>query len=143
MWIKTTLTKPGNLLICARLCCKNKSFSSDCIIMDEVNILVKNFYKRKQKIIYLHLTRKRNRILTPDEEVAMIFSSNAEDGPTTSKRARLISNSLASGSQDEHCEFRPNETRSMGHRRQIWDDSSDSDSPTSNDAKGLLLNLNL
>lgn len=107
--------------------------------MDEVSVLIEF---RKSKIIDIHTKQKRNLIMTPDEEVAMIFSSNKEDGPSTSKRARLISNSLASSSQDdnEHCQYHPSGSRSIGHRRQIWDDSSDSDSPSAADAKGLLSN---
>lgn len=74
----------------------------------------------------------------------MIFSSNEDDGPTSSKRARLISDNLPGSSQDEHMnmQYRPHETRSIGHRRQIWDDPTDSDSPSSSgDAKGLPTNL--
>ncbi len=69
-------------------------------------------------------------MMTPDEEVEMIFSSNKDDdnGPTTSKRARLISTTQASSSRDDdHCQYGPSASRSIAHRKQIWDDSSDSD----------------
>lgn len=74
----------------------------------------------------------------------MILSSNEDDGATASKRARLISDNLQGSSQDEHMHllYRPNETRSIGHRRNIWDDPTDSDSPSSlADPKGLPTNL--
>lgn len=83
--------------------------------------------------------------MTPDEEVAMILSSDKDDGPTTSKRARLISADQAFSSQNngEDCEYRLGQNRLIGHRRQIWDDSSDSDSDSSANTNGSLRNLNL
>lgn len=85
--------------------------------------------------------------MTPDEEVAMIFSSDKDDGPTTSKRARLISTNQASGSHNnyDHIQYRPGQSRSIGHRRQIWEDSSDSDSvdmEMEQDGDGSFRNLN-
>lgn len=84
--------------------------------------------------------------MTPDEEVAKIFSSDKDDGPSTSKRAKLMSSDEASSSHDYdtlhvNFEYRAKESRSIGHHRQIWDDSSDSDAsspPIDVNTKGLL-----
>lgn len=109
-----------------------------------MNVYEKSVYLNRQWMFSFH-KQKRNLIITPDEEVAMILSTNKDDGPTSSKRARLITNTHANSSNDDlqPRQYHPTENRSMGHRRNIWDDSSDSDSPLSGDAKGLFQNWKL
>lgn len=127
--------------------------------MDEVNIFgylhsICIDHKKTlffNKIILLR-SKKQKRVLMTSDLKAMISSSNrddgpstskrARDGPSTSKRARLMENNQATSSRDgEPSQSQSSEGRSMGHREQILDDSSDSDSSVESKGKGLLANL--
>lgn len=78
--------------------------------------------------------------MSPDEEVAMIFSSSSHEGPSSSKKAKLSITDQPSTSRSDHNNFqyRPSETRSIGHSRQIWDDSSSDASSPEVETKGLI-----
>lgn len=70
----------------------------------------------------------------------MILSSDKGEGPSRSKKPKLISNDQPSRSCDEvdhnTLEYRPSEGRSIGHSIDIWDDSSNSDELSSDEGEG-------
>lgn len=86
-----------------------------------------------KKIKNHSLKQKQNSMMSPDEEVAMIMSSDRDDGPTTCKRAKIMTNNKAGSSQDDgECSRQsPSQTRTIGSNRCPWDESSDSDSSQS------------
>ncbi|XP_037034056.1 uncharacterized protein LOC119072849 isoform X2 [Bradysia coprophila] len=66
---------------------------------------------------------EQNSIMSPDEEVAMILSSDGDAGPSTSKRTKLMPNSQAGSHRGQGS---PSQSRLIGSSRYLWDVSSDS-----------------